>query len=109
MNLNERPADRLFPLHAARRKSGVCPSCESGALAESDFRDALSFREAKISGLCQECQDAVFDDDDDPDLDPPLSRSDTLRLVGPPPPPPSPYCTDPDVCNPDFPDPLRSL
>ena len=28
-----------------------------------DFRDALSRREYNISGMCQMCQDSVFDDD----------------------------------------------
>lgn len=36
-----------------------CPTCEKD-IKETDFRDELSKREHKISGMCQECQDLVF-------------------------------------------------
>ena len=32
---------------------------------DADFRDDLSRREAKISGLCQKCQDEFFGRDED--------------------------------------------
>lgn len=35
----------------------VCVSCGQQA---TEFRDALSRKEYRISGLCQECQDSVF-------------------------------------------------
>ena len=35
-----------------------CPCCGKDATV---FRDALSYKESQISGLCQECQDIVFD------------------------------------------------
>lgn len=38
----------------------VCPFCK-GDITAGEFRDALSIREYRISGLCQKCQDQVFD------------------------------------------------
>lgn len=35
----------------------VCVMCGSDA---SEFRDALSRKEYSVSGMCQNCQDAVF-------------------------------------------------
>jgi len=40
-------------------KKGICPSCKLKIKA-ADFRDSLSLREYRISGLCQKCQDKVF-------------------------------------------------
>ena len=37
-----------------------CPNC-GAILANEQWRDDLSRREAEISGLCQECQDEFFD------------------------------------------------
>jgi len=51
----------LFDLRAASRvTNGKCPECFKD-IKESEFTDELSKREYSISGLCQECQDAVFD------------------------------------------------
>jgi len=38
-------------------KSGKCMTCDN---PDMDFRDALSVREYTISGMCQRCQDEVF-------------------------------------------------
>ena len=35
----------------------ICWSCGKKA---TEFKDRMSYREFKISGLCQECQDKVF-------------------------------------------------
>ena len=40
-------------------EAGLCPFCQKEVKAE-DFRDELSRREFKISGICQKCQDDVF-------------------------------------------------
>ena len=40
-------------------KLGKCPFCGKDTKA-NDFRDVLSLREFKISGLCQKCQDETF-------------------------------------------------
>jgi len=42
-----------------RVEKGLCPFCEK-KVEEKDFRDELSRKEFKISGLCQKCQDATF-------------------------------------------------
>jgi len=39
--------------------NGVCPMCGVHIMM-IPFRDEVSRREYKISGLCQACQDAVF-------------------------------------------------
>ena len=38
---------------------GKCPFCKK-EVKSTDFKDELSKREFKISGLCQSCQDSVF-------------------------------------------------
>jgi len=40
-------------------EEGLCPFCGKPVSIE-DFRDDLSRREFKISGLCQKCQDEFF-------------------------------------------------
>lgn len=40
-------------------EKGNCPFCKKPILM-SDFRDQLSRKEFKISGLCQNCQDDTF-------------------------------------------------
>ena len=40
-------------------EQGKCPSC-SQVIKEGDFKDDLSKKEFKISGLCQRCQDEIF-------------------------------------------------
>lgn len=39
-----------------------CSTCERNIQSLDDFRDVLSFKEFKISGCCQSCQDEVFCD-----------------------------------------------
>lgn len=41
------------------RADGVCAVCR-GPVSLDSFRDELSKREFRISGLCQVCQDDVF-------------------------------------------------
>ncbi len=40
-------------------KLGKCPLC-SKEVSKYDFKDDLSLKEFKISGMCQECQDEMF-------------------------------------------------
>ncbi len=40
-------------------EEGCCPFCNR-SVDENSFKDELSRREFKISGLCQACQDATF-------------------------------------------------
>lgn len=44
-----------------RKEKGVCPFCGKTINPETEFRDDLSLKEYGISGLCQKCQDEVFD------------------------------------------------
>ncbi len=50
---------KLFPIESGLRDIGNCPFC-SKPINESDFRDELSKKEFKISGICQKCQDDFF-------------------------------------------------
>jgi len=42
------------------REQGLCPFCGK-RIDKNEFRDDLSRKEFKISGLCQKCQDEVFE------------------------------------------------
>ena len=42
-----------------RGNQGLCPFCNEQVNLNS-FRDELSLKEYKISGLCQKCQDECF-------------------------------------------------
>jgi len=54
-----RPADFLFPEYVERKRKGLCPFC-GRKIDCAEFRDEISRREYRISGLCQKCQDEVF-------------------------------------------------
>ncbi len=51
--------EKVFPNYMERVSKGLCPFCEH-QLDISKFRDQSSINEAKISGLCQNCQDTMF-------------------------------------------------
>ena len=48
-----------FSSEVAMVEQRLCPFCGE-AIDESKFRDELSRKEFTISGLCQKCQDDVF-------------------------------------------------
>ena len=48
-------------------KKKICPTC---AKPVGEFRDELSVKEYRISGMCQECQDSVFGSPDKPYVEP---------------------------------------
>lgn len=54
-----KPVDKIFPIESGLKAIGNCPIC-SVPIKENEFRDMLSEREYKISGLCQSCQDKIF-------------------------------------------------
>lgn len=56
-----RPVDLIFKEGYELKIQGKCPTCEEAIDAE-EFRDSLSYKEYTISGMCQSCQDKVFDD-----------------------------------------------
>ncbi len=72
--LTARPAAEMFPEAAERAREGRCTTC-GRAIEDTAFRDALSAREFRISGMCQVCQDSVWlalggseeDEDDEED------------------------------------------
>ena len=41
-------------------ESSKCPFCKKDINPEKDFKDDLSKKEFKLSGLCQSCQDEMF-------------------------------------------------
>ena len=51
--------ESLFPEQTRLAEQGYCPMC-AVSMAGKSFKDALSFREFQISGMCQVCQDEVF-------------------------------------------------
>jgi hypothetical protein len=48
-----------FDKEVKRAEARLCPFCGM-PVNDEDFRDELSRKEARISGLCQKCQDGVF-------------------------------------------------
>lgn len=52
-----RPADLFFPNRRQQMANGICPVCKGEAKV---FKDDLSRKEVKISGMCQKCQDKTF-------------------------------------------------
>ena len=50
----------IFGKEVAAVQNGKCPFCGKEIKGRKDFKDELSWREYKISGLCQECQDKTF-------------------------------------------------
>lgn len=60
----ERPVDKIFP-ELKRQQSiweGTCIKPPIGCGKPiTGFKDILSQKEYRISGLCQACQDSIFD------------------------------------------------
>jgi hypothetical protein len=52
-----KPIELFNPQHNEQVAAGICTTCRGDA---SQFRDALSQKEHGISGMCQTCQDEVF-------------------------------------------------
>lgn len=46
-----------FETEVTRVEQGLCPFCNK---KPGPFRDEVSKKEFKISGLCQDCQDETF-------------------------------------------------
>ena len=55
--MNKELVERLFPGTVEKIEKKICPSCNNDV---GVFRDLLSEKEYKISGMCQSCQDSVF-------------------------------------------------
>lgn len=61
-----KPVFRIMPEAAEAVQKGKCPTCSKPV---GDFRDDLSRREYGISGMCQACQDSVFEGGEHDDND----------------------------------------
>lgn len=55
--LEKRPFVAIFPDSIQNIRDNVCPHCKNSI---EKFRNAISEREYRISGMCQTCQDDVF-------------------------------------------------
>jgi hypothetical protein len=49
----------IFTNHIVRKDLGLCPICGD---PPGEFRDEISKREFKISGMCQGCQNSLFNE-----------------------------------------------
>lgn len=58
-SMNKEIVRKVFPEMVERVEAGCCPICGKEVVQEK-FRDALSEKEFKISGMCQKCQDNFF-------------------------------------------------
>lgn len=56
--MNENIVKEFFEKEVELVRKGICPICKKDIIEE--FYDKISEQEFKISGLCQQCQDAVF-------------------------------------------------
>jgi formylmethanofuran dehydrogenase subunit E len=54
------PVDSLVPERKAKIKAHICVDCGEKV---TGFKDEISQQEYLISGLCQKCQDSIFEDD----------------------------------------------
>ena len=57
-NLNK-PMFQVCPEYANSVRNGECITCDS-KITNEGFSDEISIKEYGISGMCQECQDSVF-------------------------------------------------
>lgn len=55
-----------FAKEMDRVKEGKCPFCGK-EIDMNEFKDELSIREFKISGICQKCHDETFGEDEGED------------------------------------------
>ncbi len=54
------PVDRIFREGYELKTQGKCPTCKQPINVE-EVRDELSWKEYEIAGMCQSCQDEVFE------------------------------------------------
>lgn len=57
--MNEEIIKVIFGEITNRLNNHLCSMCGQ-KIDESDFRDEISKREYGISGMCQQCQDKIF-------------------------------------------------
>jgi len=71
--LKTRPFAKIFPQSIKDIENNICPTCKQPIGA---FRDDLSRKEYTISGICQKCQDGVFNNSDNEDEDDDIDYAD---------------------------------
>jgi len=55
----KRPVDSIFPEGYKLKTQGKCPTCRK-PVDVGEF-DEISYKEYQISGMCQSCQNKVFE------------------------------------------------
>jgi len=55
--MNPEIVEAIFPGTKEKIEQKKCPTCNNDI---GEFRDEISKKEYKISGMCQKCQDEVF-------------------------------------------------
>lgn len=65
--MSEIPINRVIRNARNLREQGKCPFCTAdiNSANPEEFRDELSWKEYRISGLCQKCQDQVFENEEE--------------------------------------------
>lgn len=62
--MNEQIMETLGFGQAVKDKANcICPICKIKIDPFADFRNGISYKEWRISGLCQSCQDKIFGGD----------------------------------------------
>ena len=62
--LEKRPFWKIFPEKLDALKANKCTTCGNPI---TQFKNEISKKEYSISGMCQNCQDSVFDNYDEED------------------------------------------
>ena len=57
-NIKNKPIGKMNPEYLQQVKDGFCPTCGKRL---TGFRDELSRKEYIVSGICQQCQDSIFE------------------------------------------------
>jgi len=57
--MNKNIIKTFFPIALRAIENNKCPICEE-KIDMKDFKDKLSIKEFKISGMCSKCQDDFF-------------------------------------------------
>jgi hypothetical protein len=53
--------DTGFDKELENIENGLCATCGSDKVRYDDFKDSLSWKEFKISHMCQKCQNEVYE------------------------------------------------
>ena len=62
-NVKERMLSLGFSKEIENIMNGKCAFCGSTKTAKEDFVDELSYKDFGITGICQKCQDKIYNED----------------------------------------------